>query len=121
MHCAYGHGRSCTMLSACLTEAGIFPNFVAAFRHISELRPRVCVPPSNTKLLHCIVQTSKGLIPLAVTGPIEIEGACGCRYINSRQKPALIEWSKMRGDALPDNMDTTAAVQPPEATKAAVS
>ena len=41
VHCAYGHGRSCTMLSACLTEAKIFPNFVAAFRHISSLRPRV--------------------------------------------------------------------------------
>jgi len=43
VHCAYGHGRSCTMLCACLTEAGLFPNFVAAFRHISSLRPRVYI------------------------------------------------------------------------------
>lgn len=40
VHCAYGHGRSCTMLCACLVEAGLFPNFVAAFQHISHLRPR---------------------------------------------------------------------------------
>ena len=49
VHCAYGHGRSCTMLCACLTAAGVFPNFVAAFRHIQEVRPRVCPPtPCST-------------------------------------------------------------------------
>jgi len=79
VHCAYGHGRSCTMLSACLAEAKIFPNFVAAFRHISSLRPRV--------------------------------------YINARQKGPIMEWSRLRGDTLPDDIDTMPRVQPPEMSR----
>ena len=92
------------MLCACLTAAGLFPNFVAAFRHIQEVRPRVCLPtPCSTSPQ----PRSKGQVLRFETPHVQV-------YINERQKQSLLEWSQQRGDVLPEDTNTMPREKPPE-------